>query len=243
MTNKIKDMFVLQDKANSLISGKQWKDGHNAVGQEIDWNRATMMEITELIDSFQYKWWKANKTNELYSILNNDNIYIEIVDIWHFLMSEILRISKDNDSLFETFVDVVESELLPSRPKVQSNKEFIQLVETLLLRLMKYKIAVDNSNKDFDGLVNLLKQVTELFVIIALQRMTFDVFYNKYILKNVLNIFRLEHGYQDGTYSKTWLGREDNEYLSDYVKAGNEINLNSINQYLTDMYTEATKGN
>ena len=34
-----------------------------------------------------------------------------------------------------------------------------------------------------------------------------------YIGKNVLNFFRQDHGYQDGTYIKEWGGREDNEHL------------------------------
>jgi hypothetical protein len=29
----------------------------------------------------------------------------------------------------------------------------------------------------------------------------------------VLNFFRQDHGYQDGTYKKMWNGREDNEVL------------------------------
>ena len=35
--------------------------------------------------------------------------------------------------------------------------------------------------------------------------------------KNVLNFFRQDNGYKDGTYVKTWNGREDNEHLVDLV--------------------------
>jgi hypothetical protein len=31
--------------------------------------------------------------------------------------------------------------------------------------------------------------------------------------KNVLNFFRQDHGYKEGTYIKVWGGREDNEHL------------------------------
>jgi hypothetical protein len=37
--------------------------------------------------------------------------------------------------------------------------------------------------------------------------------YCQYVGKNVLNFFRQDHGYKDGSYQKTWNGREDNEYL------------------------------
>jgi hypothetical protein len=34
----------------------------------------------------------------------------------------------------------------------------------------------------------------------------------------VLNFFRQDHGYKDGTYLKQWHGREDNEHLMDLLK-------------------------
>ena len=41
--------------------------------------------------------------------------------------------------------------------------------------------------------------------------------YRHYVGKNVLNFFRQDHGYQDGTYVKEWHGREDNEHLSELL--------------------------
>jgi len=41
----------------------------------------------------------------------------------------------------------------------------------------------------------------------------FDDLYRSYVGKNVLNFFRQDHGYRDGSYVKTWQGREDNEHL------------------------------
>ena len=32
--------------------------------------------------------------------------------------------------------------------------------------------------------------------------------------KNVLNVFRQDHGYKDGSYVKMWNGKEDNEILA-----------------------------
>jgi hypothetical protein len=37
--------------------------------------------------------------------------------------------------------------------------------------------------------------------------------------KNVLNFFRQDNGYKEGTYVKNWDGREDNEHLSELVAA------------------------
>ena len=47
----------------------------------------------------------------------------------------------------------------------------------------------------------------------------FDALYSAYISKNVLNFFRQDHGYQEGTYEKTWAGREDNEHLVELIEA------------------------
>ena len=43
--------------------------------------------------------------------------------------------------------------------------------------------------------------------------------YRHYVGKNVLNFFRQDHGYQDGTYIKEWQGREDNEHLSELLES------------------------
>jgi hypothetical protein len=47
--------------------------------------------------------------------------------------------------------------------------------------------------------------------------MTFEDLYSGYVGKNVLNFFRQDHGYQEGTYKKIWDGREDNEHLVELV--------------------------
>jgi hypothetical protein len=47
----------------------------------------------------------------------------------------------------------------------------------------------------------------------ALIEMDFDSLYRTYVGKNVLNFFRQDHGYKDGSYIKVWQGREDNEHL------------------------------
>jgi len=48
--------------------------------------------------------------------------------------------------------------------------------------------------------------------------MSFDELYQIYVGKNVLNMFRQDNGYKEGTYNKVWNGREDNEYLADIMK-------------------------
>ncbi|MGH1438831.1 MAG: dUTP diphosphatase [Cellvibrionaceae bacterium] len=47
--------------------------------------------------------------------------------------------------------------------------------------------------------------------------MSFDDLYCGYVGKNVLNFFRQDHGYQEGSYKKIWNGKEDNEHLVELV--------------------------
>jgi len=63
-------------------------------------------------------------------------------------------------------------------------------------------------------------------------QMDFDELYKKYVAKNVLNIFRQDHGYQQGNYIKVWNGREDNEYLEDIL---GQLNVDS-DHFRDDIY-------
>ena len=54
---------------------------------------------------------------------------------------------------------------------------------------------------------------SDFATIMHLIEMDFDALYRSYVGKNVLNFFRQDHGYKEGTYVKNWAGREDNEHL------------------------------
>jgi hypothetical protein len=62
--------------------------------------------------------------------------------------------------------------------------------------------------------------------IMALIEMDFDQLYRTYVGKNVLNFFRQDHGYKDGSYIKIWNGREDNEHLVEVLASLDSANAN-----------------
>jgi hypothetical protein len=62
--------------------------------------------------------------------------------------------------------------------------------------------------------------------------MPFDELYEIYVGKNVLNMFRQDNGYKEGSYSKIWNGREDNEVLADILQ---QMNCNS-ESFRDDIY-------
>ncbi len=83
------EMLKLQQRLNDNTNGKDWERGITKNGKIIDWNRCIYLEVAELIDSYPWKHWKNIDASPDY-----ENIKIEIVDIWHFVMSEALRVYK-----------------------------------------------------------------------------------------------------------------------------------------------------
>ena len=90
-------MFLMQQALNDETNGAGWEDGYTKNGKLINWKRCIYMECAELIDSFAWKHWK-----NISAAPDVNNIVIEIVDIWHFVMSYILEQyygSKDIDHI------------------------------------------------------------------------------------------------------------------------------------------------
>ncbi len=84
--DNLEEMFKLQKKLNDTTNGENWELGVNKFGKEINWLRCIHMEVSELIESTPWKHWK-----NINSDADIENIHIELVDIWHFLMSYVLQ--------------------------------------------------------------------------------------------------------------------------------------------------------
>ena len=89
-------MLQLQDQINSQVN-PDWKNTNQ------DWSTAVFVETAEMIESYGYKWWKK-QTPDM------DNVRLELVDIWHFLMSGMIEDAsslKDSndlpDHMFDSF--------------------------------------------------------------------------------------------------------------------------------------------
>ena len=64
--------------------------------------------------------------------------------------------------------------------------------------------------------------------------MDFETLYVGYVGKNVLNFFRQDYGYKDGSYVKQWNGVEDNEHLVQIVSTLDT----SSSAFAKDLYTQ-----
>ena len=135
-----------------------------------------------------YGWkWWKKQTPDV------DQIALELVDIWHFGLSLLLL---QDDSVEDIISRVEKGFTLP-----QGSGDFASDLEDFTQQTL--------ATKDFDiaGFARLMVGI----------KMDFETLYVGYVGKNVLNFFRQDNGYQDGTYAKQWGGVEDNEHLVEIV--------------------------
>ena len=60
--------------------------------------------------------------------------------------------------------------------------------------------------------------------------------YTLYIGKNILNRFRQDHGYKEGTYIKVWNGSEDNIVMLDIMASHPDYGVNELYAALEEVY-------
>ena len=173
-----------------------------------EWWRAIWIECAELMD--HYGGWKWWKHSEC----DRDQVLLEIVDIWHFGLS--LRIERT-----ASYAEAAQG-ITKEWGQATDANGFHDAVEKLALS------ALQQNDLNVAVIPSLLRDIDCDFG---------DLFAN-YVGKNVLNVFRQDHGYRDGTYQKIWNGREDNEHLVD-VLAG--IDMSSADPR-TEIYS-ALKSN
>ena len=187
--NQIQQMFKLQKQLNDDINGDKWINGITKEGRNIFWYRCIYMETCEAINSFNWKHWKnLNKKH------NWNNLQTELVDIWHFIMSEAILANE------VSYADKYADNIAPIK-KASAQRVMVALEHILLLAT---KANIYQSKKYIKKIIDLF------FEALLISGMNVLILYKRYIIKNQLNIFRQKHGYKDGTYNKFWNTVEDN---------------------------------
>lgn len=202
-------MFMLQQSLNDETNGKEWEKGYTKDRKIISWKRCIYMECAELLDSFSWKHWKA-----IHQAPNWDNVRVEIVDIWHFIMSLILEEYYAKQDSFEKMIEDVMS--------VSSYYKFC-----------KDAYMIDDSNQmeiinDIEFIINMcssfgvnLGELLNAYFALSLKcGINLIDLHKYYIAKNVLNKFRQKNGYKEGIYKKVWNDKEDNEVLLQIINSG-----------------------
>lgn len=183
----LQTMAEMQDSHNTLVH-EQWRT------QGYEYYRAMWVECAEMLDHFGWKWWKKQDGDI-------DQVKLELVDIWHFALSELLRKDLVDVTVADALAGV--SPVVGSDPETQA-ESFRLAIETLAASCLQ--------TRSF--------QLQPFLQAMAALPMTFEELFALYIGKNMLNRFRQNNGYKSGEYRKLWQGREDNEHLIELL---NEI--------------------
>jgi len=225
--NRILQMLELQQTLNDATNGKNWEDGITKNGKKIDWRRCIYLEAAELVESYPWKHWKNIDAAPDY-----ENIKIEIVDIWHFIMSEALRLYKtENRGSIADIAAAVTA--MQGFDKFLQSEQGEQLDPYEEIALVENMIKILFCEKDIDALViSFLTMSSKL-------NLKLPELYNLYVGKNILNKFRQEHGYKEGSYIKVWNEKEDNVVMQEILASKSDISPESLYAELEEAYPKA----
>lgn len=188
----LRSMLGLQVDMNRKID-PQWHKANFA------FLRAVFVEAAEALEHYGWKWWKKQTPDMA-------QLTIELIDIWHFLLSEYLvRAGNDQEAAAKTIAKEwagpaeLDFDGRVYRPERMDMREQLELLAALA--------AVRRVH---------LPLVVALFKGCGLDA---ESLYTAYVSKNILNHFRQDHGYKTGEYVKMWQGQEDNAHMEELLKA------------------------
>jgi hypothetical protein len=159
------------------------------IDQNYAWFRAIWIECGELVEHYGYKWWKK-QTPDM------EQVQLEVIDIWHFGLSDAFAPGKPEAAIADDILAALEGH----EYRGQGVREATEALAAHALTHKRFSPAL-------------------FWDLLHAAELDFDALYRQYVGKNVLNLFRQDHGYKEGTYVKQWLGREDNEHLSELLKS------------------------
>ena len=168
-------MAAMQEEHNIQVHQNWREEGY-------EYYRAIWVECAEMLDHFGWKWWKKQGPDM-------DQVKLELVDIWHFALSELIRSKSLEEGLAVRLANIRAAEPDPEL--------FRRAIESLAAS------SLNSRSFEMDCFVDAMRSLP----------MELDELFELYIGKNILNRFRQNHGYKEGTYRKEWSGREDNEHL------------------------------
>jgi dimeric dUTPase (all-alpha-NTP-PPase superfamily) len=181
----------MQDDMNSKVN-PDWVSAKN------NWHRAIQVEGVEAIEHHGWKWWKKQDCDIA-------QLRMELVDIWHFILSAAIQNKHGNIALAKM---EMMSELSLYQKSAQFDNQYYVLAQLKLLEKLDLLV----------GLAAARRTNLALFESLLIDcGMDWTGLFKQYVGKNVLNVFRQDHGYKVGTYIKIWDGREDNEHLADVL--------------------------
>ena len=223
--NKILTMLQLQQELNDATNGLGWEEGMTNRGKRIDWRRCALLEAAEMIESYPWKHWK-----NIDVVPDRENVRIEAVDIWHFILSEMLRIGKleglDHRSIALSIeaTDAYKRVAEGKKRNFASHYDEIEAIEEFIATLFKENLTIEKLFEEYAKLI----EVADL---------NLDQLYALYIGKNILNRFRQDNGYKEGAYIKEWDSKEDNVVMQSILQYKPDITPDELYRELQERYS------
>ncbi|MEQ8859439.1 MAG: dUTP diphosphatase [Pseudomonadales bacterium] len=177
----VETMARMQEAHNRQVHAQWRTEGY-------PYYRAVWVECAELLDHFGWKWWKHQQPDQ-------DQVKLEVVDIWHFGLSDLLRADALEPAI---------AERLDAVPAAAAGDGEC------------FRLAVENLAQQ--TLSDRLFAMAPFIAVLESLPMDLGELFRLYVGKNVLNHFRQDHGYKSGEYRKIWSGREDNAHLVELLE-------------------------
>ena len=197
---KVLEMLLLQQELNDATNGEGWEAGKTKNGKVINWKRCIYMECAEMVDSFAWKHWKAIDADPAWA-----NLQIEVVDVWHFIMS--LGLEDYSQNFRGTIEDLAMKISEESGYQTLQENGELEFAEPSTIMAKVEDLILNAVNRDtIDG----PKLFEDFFELAYMSKLNLQDLYRLYVGKNILNQFRQDNGYKEGTYIKVWNGKEDN---------------------------------
>lgn len=178
-------MLTLQAQMNAKVN-PDW------INAAYPYLRAVVVEGAEAMEHRGWKWWKKQDCDL-------EQLQMELVDIWHFTLSHILLAYRGDQA--QALADLLAPD---SATSIRFDDKNYGIADLDLIGKMELNIGLAVARRISLPLFAALLQDCE---------MDWKELFCQYVGKNVLNFFRQDHGYKQGTYRKLWGGREDNEHL------------------------------
>jgi dimeric dUTPase (all-alpha-NTP-PPase superfamily) len=202
---KVLEMLLLQQELNNATNGEGWEAGKTKNGKTINWKRCIYMESCEMIDSFAWKHWKAIHQEPDWA-----NLQIEVIDVWHFIMS--LGLEDYSQNFRGTIEDLAMNiSQLPGYQTLEKNGELQFDEPHVIMEKVEDIISNTVSHEGFDS----DRLFEDFFELAYMCKLNLQDLYRLYVGKNILNQFRQDHGYKEGSYIKEWNGKEDNVVMQE----------------------------
>ena len=228
--DKILLMLQLQNQLNNATNGEEWVKGITKNAKEINWRRCIYMESAEMIDSFPWKHWKAIDADPDW-----DNLKIEVVDVWHFIMS--LAIEFYSQEMMGGIEDIaIHTTELEAFSLIDNNHARFDEQRVIMAKIEDIMRDVLSLEKlDLDALL------THFFELVSMSGLNLHSLYLLYIGKNILNQFRQDNGYKEGTYIKTWDCDEDNVWMQKILEENPDIRPEELYKELAKLYHQVNR--